>query len=77
MKTTRTQNLLAAALACALAPSYRQTHGRVHMRELHGASPPRARRAWRDVAREPLNNSYAGATVVFRDEMREARRSEW
>jgi hypothetical protein len=26
---------------------------------------------------EPLNKSYAGATLAFRDEMREARRSEW
>ena len=27
--------------------------------------------------REPLNKSYAGAAAAFRDEMREARRSEW
>jgi hypothetical protein len=27
--------------------------------------------------KEPLNKSYAGATEVFRDDMREARRSEW
>ena len=27
--------------------------------------------------RKPLNKSYAGATAATRDEMREARRSEW